>query len=161
MSEREKVLAKLQKLNIYYEMTEHPIVHTIEEMRKLGICDQGTVCKNLFLRDQKGNRHFLVILDNQREIAIQSMRDLLHSTRLSFGSDERLERCMKLKSGAVGPFGLLNDPDNKVEVVIDANLKESERLGFHPNDNTATVWISHEDFMKYIRSTNHQVFILE
>lgn len=161
MSEREKVFARLRRLGIDYDITEHPIVHTIEEMRKLGICDKGTVCKNLFLRDQKGNRHFLVILDNSREIVIQSMRDLIHSTRLSFGSDERLLRCMNLKPGAVGPFGLMNDKDNRVEVVIDAHLEGNQRLGFHPNDNTATIWISYEDLMKYMRDTAHQIFMLD
>lgn len=160
MSEKERVYEKLKSLGIEFEVMEHPLVHTIEDMEELGICDKGTVCKNLFLRDAKGKRHFLVILNKDRDVEIQSIKDKIGSTRLSFGSDERLDKCMKLQRGAVGPFGLMNDEDNKVEVVLDAFLEGNERLGFHPNDSTATLWISYEDLMKYIESTKHKVIKL-
>lgn len=160
MSERERVFQKLQSLGIDFEVFEHPIVHTIEEMEAHGICDKGTVCKNLFLRNQNGKKHYLVILDKDRKVEIQSIKEKIGSTRLSFASDERLEKYMKLKSGAVGPFGLMNDEECKVEVVIDADLEGKERLGFHPNDNTATIWICYEDLMKYIRDMGHKVFML-
>lgn len=155
MTEREKVLQRLDALGIAYELTEHKEVFTIEEMEKEGICDKGTVCKNFFLRDYKGKRHFLVVLDKDRQLEIQSIRGEINSSRLSFASEERLKEHLKLRPGAVGPFALLNDGEKKVELVLDAGLEGNPRLGFHPNDNRATLWISYEDLLRYIEDTGH------
>ncbi|MCC9296281.1 prolyl-tRNA synthetase associated domain-containing protein [Clostridium sp. WLY-B-L2] len=157
MSEQEKVFEKLNELNIKYEVTNHPAVFTIEEMDDLGITDKGDVCKNLFLRDEKGKRHFLVVLDKDKKADLKSLQKQLGSTRLSFASAERLDKYLKLKKGEVTPLGVINDINASVEVVFDKILIGKDKLGVHPNDNTATVWISFEDLKKLIEQNQNNI----
>ena len=105
MDERARVLEKLDELRVAYEMDVHEPVYTIEAMVALGLDKKGIVVKNLFLRDAKGKRHFLVVLPGDRQGDLKAIRDQLGSTALSFGSEERLMRCLKLTKGAVSPLG--------------------------------------------------------
>lgn len=150
MEEKTRVLEKLDELGIAYEVDVHEAVYTIEAMVALGLDRKGEVVKNLFLRDAKGKRHFLVVLPGGKQGDLKAIRDRLGTTALSFGSEDRLMRCLKLTKGAVSPLGVLNDAEHAVEVVIDRALEGAERLGVHPNDNTATVWISYEGLRKVI-----------
>lgn len=157
MEEKEKVLARLEALGIPYELTEHPAVYTIEEMDNLKITEKGDVCKNLFLRDAKGTRHFLVVLDKDKKADLKKIQEQLGSSRLSFASEERLMKHLGLSKGSVTPLGILNDAENTVEVVLDEDLKGRKRLGLHPNTNTATVWLDFEDVLKFIRADGHEI----
>lgn len=157
VSAQEKVFEKLNELNIKYEVVNHPAVFTIEEMDNLGITFQGDVCKNLFLRDEKGKRHFLVVLDKDKKADLKNIQKQLGSTRLSFASAERLDKYLKLQKGEVTPLGVINDTDASVEVAFDNDLLGRTRLGVHPNDNTATVWISFEDLIKVVEQNGNKI----
>lgn len=157
MSAQEKVFEKLNELNIKYEVVNHPAVFTIEEMDDLKITEQGDVCKNLFLRDEKGKRHFLVVLDKDKKADLKDIQKQLGSTRLSFASAERLDKYLKLQKGEVTPLGVINDEEGSVEVVFDNDLIGKTKLGVHPNDNTATVWISFEDLKKVIDHNGNKI----
>lgn len=143
-TQRTLVLQTLEQMGIPYEMTEHEAVYTMEQMEAQHLCEQGEVCKNLFLRDQKGKRHFLVTLQRDKHADLAALREKLGSSKLSFASEERLHKYLGLEKGAVSPFGLLNDQEHAVEMVFDRDLAGNGRLGVHPNDNTATVWISYD-----------------
>ena len=125
MSDRSAALARLDALGVAYELSEHPAVFTIEDMEQLGLTGSGTVCKNLFLRDAKGRRHFLVVIPGNCRADLKSIETQLGSTRLSFASAERLQRYLGLIGGEVTPLGIINDPDAAVEVVFDRQLKKS------------------------------------
>ncbi|WML34221.1 prolyl-tRNA synthetase associated domain-containing protein [Clostridium sp. OS1-26] len=157
MSAQEKVFEKLNELNIKYEVVNHPAVFTIEEMDALSITEQGDVCKNLFLRDEKGKRHFLVVLDKDKKADLKDIQKQLGSTRLSFASAERLDKYLKLQKGEVTPLGVINDEEGSVEVVFDNDLVGKTKLGVHPNDNTATVWISFEDLKKVVDQNGNKI----
>ena len=159
-NKREKVWPALDRLNISYELTEHPAVFTIEEMENLTIPLQGEICKNLFLRDDKGRRHFLVVLkkDKQADLALLGQR--LGSSRLGFASAERLNKYLGLTKGEVTPMGILNDKKHEVEVVVDADLEDCPRLGVHPNDNTATVWLSFADLIRLIKDCQNHLSVI-
>lgn len=157
MDQKEKVYEKLNELNISYEITEHPAVFTIEEMDALGITKKGDVCKNLFLRDEKGKRHFLVVLDKDKKADLKNIQKQLGCTRLSFASPERLDKYLKLEKGEVTPLGIINDTDCAVEVVFDNDLMGKTRLGVHPNNNTATVWMSFEDVKKLVDQNGNKI----
>lgn len=157
MSAQEKVFEKLNELNIKYEVMNHPAVFTIEEMDALNITEQGDVCKNLFLRDEKGKRHFLVVLDKDKKADLKDIQKQLGSTRLSFASAERLDKYLKLQKGEVTPLGVINDEEGSVEVVFDNDLIGKTKLGVHPNDNTATVWISFEDLKKVVDHNGNKI----
>ena len=95
----EKVLEELEKLNIDYKEVKHTPVYTIEEMDALGnIFENAKICKNLFVRDQKGKRHFLVVLPEEKRAPLADIATKIGSTKLSFASPERLMKYLKLKT---------------------------------------------------------------
>ena len=153
----QRVLERLNALGIYYELEEHEAVFTIEAIISLGLNKKGMIPVNLFLRDANGKRQFLVIHDGEIHTDLKKLREQIGCTRLSFGSDERLMKHLGLTKGSVSPFGLINNANHDVEVVIDASIKNQPVLGFHPNTNTATVFISYDDFMKFIKDCGNPV----
>jgi Ala-tRNA(Pro) deacylase len=151
LSEKEKrVYEILEELGISYNRHEHPPVYTVEEAEKHWTEIVGAHCKNLFLRNKKGNRHYLVILEASKVANLKSLNNMLGEDRLSFASDQRLMKFLGLEAGAVSVFGLIHDKESHVKVVIDQDLKKAEAVNFHPNVNTATVGISFQDFEKFL-----------
>ena len=153
----ERVTRKLEELGIHYELEEHEAVFTIDEMIQLGLNKKGMIAVNLFLRDAKGKRHFLVLHDGEKHTDIKKLQEQIGCTRLSFGSEERLMKHLGLTKGSVSPFGLINNVNHDVEVIIDESIKNQSRLGFHPNRNTATLFLSYDDFMKFIKYCGNPV----
>ena len=162
MTQEEKVLKALDELKIEYKVIHHEAVHTIDDMDALGVFTDGEVCKNLFLRNANGKTHYVVSMMKDKHPDIQKdIRGQLGCSRLSFGSDERLMKHMGLMPGAVSPFGILNDDDADVVVVLDSDLKTYDGLiGFHPNDNTAFVWLKFDDLMKFIKKRGNDVYFI-
>ncbi len=162
MTELEKLTyERLDKAGVKYEVTHHEAMFTMEELQQAGICKLGTVCKNLFLRDAKGRRHFLVVTTEEKAADMKQLAAALDSTRLSFGSDERLMNCLKLTKGSVTPLGVLNDENLAVEVAFDKDLEGKQRLGFHPCINTATVWMSFDDIYRMVKEHGNSVKMIE
>ena len=155
---REVVLEKLNTLNIEYKEITHGEVYTIEEMDALGkeYFEGAKICKNLFVRDQKGKKHFLVVLPEEKRAPLDIIADKIGSTRLSFASEERLMKYLKLLPGSVTPLAVINDEQNEVEVIIDEALKNEEKVGVHPCVNTSTVLLSLDDVEKYIVSCGNK-----
>ena len=145
-----KVYEVLEKLGISFSRHEHPPVFTVEQAQQHWVGIAGAHCKNLFLRNKKGNRHYLVILEHTKNADLRKLTEKLGEDRLSFGSPERLKRFLGLDPGAVSPFGLINDSQKDIVVVIDQDLKKAERVNFHPNVNTATVGISAAALEKFL-----------
>ncbi len=145
-----KVYEALDRLGIAYSRLEHPPVFTVEQAEKHWGSITGAHCKNLFLRNKKGNRHYLVILESLKSADLKALTKQLGEDRLSFASPERLMRYLGLEPGAVSPFGLINDSQKEVRVIVDQDLKNAERINFHPNVNTATVGIDFTDFEKFL-----------
>ena len=147
---KEEVFDKLKELGLPYEVDEHEPVYTIDEMVALGLDKKGIIVKNLFLRDSKGKRHFLVLLPGDKHADLKSIGEQLGCTRLSFASEDRLLRFLGLTKGAVTPLGVMNDTEHAVEVVVEQSLTTEQKLGVHPNENTATVWLSWNNLKKFI-----------
>ena len=150
MERRQKVFDWLAEHNINYSWYEHPEAPTIEIARRYWHADGSKHCKNLFFRNHKGNRHYLVVFDCDKSMAIHDLEHLLHQGKLSFASPERMERWLGLQPGSVSPFGLINDPENHVHLFLDESLMEQPSLSFHPNDNRATVVIERAEFERYL-----------
>ncbi len=150
MEKINRVLQFLDKLAIDYELFRHPSLPTIELALEHWKGIPGTHCKNIFLRNHKGDKHYLVIFECHQELNIRSLEILLKQGKLSFASAERMEKHLGLSPGSVSPFGLINDCNHHVKLFIDNNLEKAESLSFHPNDNTATITIKTTDFIKYL-----------
>lgn len=153
-----ELYAYLDGMGISYEVEEHAPVFTIDEMRELGI--KGSVCKNLFLRDAKGRQHFLVVLPGDRQADLGALAAALGSSKLSFASEERLMKHLGLTKGSVTPLADIQDPDHTVQVLLDESLTGMDRLGVHPLVNTATLWISGADLLRFVRSCGNPVKIV-
>lgn len=153
-----ELYAYLDGMGISYEVEEHAPVFTIDEMRELGI--KGSVCKNLFLRDAKGRQHFLVVLPGDRQADLGALAAALGSSKLSFASEERLMKHLGLTKGSVTPLTVIQDPDHTVQVLLDESLTGMDRLGVHPLVNTATLWISGADLLRFVRSCGNPVKIV-
>ena len=153
-----ELYAYLDGMGISYEVEEHAPVFTIDEMRELGI--KGSVCKILFLRDAKGRQHFLVVLPGDRQADLGALAAALGSSKLSFASEERLMKHLGLTKGSVTPLAVIQDPDHTVQVLLDESLTGMDRLGVHPLVNTATLWISGADLLRFVRSCGNPVKIV-
>jgi len=160
MTKREKVLEVLDSLNINYEIHEHPPVPTVEEALPYWNKIKATHCKNLFFRNHKGNRHYLVILRHDRQLNIRDLEQRLRQGKISFASPKRMEKYLGLSGGSVSVFGLINDVENHVHLFIDHALESSELITFHPNENNATLVISQSSFLTFLNwSGNSYEFI--
>jgi Ala-tRNA(Pro) deacylase len=143
--------ALLDKLQIRYDYYEHPAVATIDEAKKYWADIEATHCKNLFFRNHKGDQHYLVIIEHSRDLPIRDLEQRLKQGKLSFASDQRMDKYLGVKPGSVSPFGLINDKTGQVHLFIDEQLKQAKKLSFHPCINTASLVILAEDFEKFLK----------
>ncbi|MBO8428807.1 MAG: prolyl-tRNA synthetase associated domain-containing protein [Bacteroidetes bacterium] len=150
LERREKVLRQLDLWNIPYTMYTHPPLPTVEIALEYWKDVDATHCKNLFMRNHKGNRHYLVVFECHHQMAIHDIEKMLHQGKLSFASEARMEKYLGLLPGSVSPFGLINDTNREVKLFLDKNLQDASLLSFHPNDNTADLVVTNEDFMRYL-----------
>lgn len=155
MGNKEKVFKYLEDLGIDYSFYEHPEAPTIEVAKEYWKPDGSRHCKNLFFRNHKGNKHYLVVFDADKNLAIRDLEQLLKQGKLTFASEKRMMRYLGVTPGSVSPFGLINDEDNHVHLFLDENLLKEESLSYHPNDNTATVVISQEGFQKFLNAVGN------
>jgi Ala-tRNA(Pro) deacylase len=140
----------LHALSINYEYHEHPPVATIEDAKIHWRDYNSGRCKNIFFRNHKGDRHYLVILEHLNQLNIHDLEKSLRQGKLTFASPQRLKKFLGVEPGSVSPFGLINDTEKNVHVFIDEKLRDYERLAFHPNDNTATLVVQRTDLIRFI-----------
>ena len=151
------MVARLRELAIPFTRHEHPPVATVEEASAHWGGIDGTHCKNLFLRNQKGNRHYLVIIVAAKKADLRAVADQIGDGKLSFASPERMMTHLGVTPGSVSPFGLINDREHAVRVVLDRDFQTAERLAFHPNINTATLTLSAADFARFLDACGNPV----
>ena len=151
------VYERLSELGIEYERIDHPSVYTMEEMDSLGIFSKGIIGKNLFLRDNKGKRHFLVFVYGDKHTNLEAIQNELGIKHVSFGSAERLDKYLGLTKGSVSPLGVINDIESEVEFIIDKDFKGCSCVGVHPNQNTSIVWLRFEDLLKVIEENGNKI----
>jgi len=158
----QKELYKLfEKLDIWFEYHEHPPLATIEDAKIHWKDYNSGRCKNIFFRNHKGDRHYLVILEHLRLLDIRDLEKRLRQGKLTFASDKRLKQYLGVEPGSVSPFGLINDKEKHVYLFIDEELQVYDRLAFHPNVNTASLVISKSDFLKFLEFTGNKYEFLK
>ena len=150
MDNIKRVIDLLEDLNIPYTLFRHPELSTIEDVLKYWTDLPGEHCKNLFFRNHKGNRHYLVLIRCTKQLNIHNLEQNLKQGKLTFASNDRLFRYLGLLPGSVSPFGLINDTEHHVKLFIDTDLQNSGQICFHPNDNTASIMIKWPDFIRFL-----------
>ena len=156
----QSVLERLTSLGIAFERFEHPPVPTVDEAMRHWAGIDAAHCKNLFLRNQTGNRHYLVIIAYTKRADLRAVAAQISDGKLSFASPERLMTHLGVEPGSVSPAGLINDRQHHVRVYLDRDLKQATRISFHPNVNTSTVTVGREDFDRFLAACgNHIGFV--
>lgn len=145
----------LARLGISFDYYEHPAAPTIEEAIKYWKDIEATHCKNIFFRNHKGNRHYLVILEHSRDLGIRDLEKRLKQGKLTFASPERLSKYLGVEPGSVTPFGLINDSTHHVHVFLDEQLRSADRISFHPCVNTASLVLAFDGFEKFLAWTGN------
>lgn len=140
----------LAQLNISYQKHDHPPVYTCEEADKYYQNIPWGKYKNLLVRDQKKQKYYLIIMQAPKRMDMKKLAELIGEKKLSFASPADMQTLMQLEPGSVSPFGLINDTDKKITVVIDKPSFEHDTVLFHPNDNKATLSLSKQDLFKFL-----------
>ena len=142
---------------IEYKRHDHPPVFTVADVERLVPPLPAAKTKNLFLRDKKGKRHFLVVVPAQKQVDIKALGGVIGADRLSFGSPDRLKRYLGVDPGSVTILALIRDPEHVVEVVFDESLGKEQAFQFHPLVNTSTLVISRKNLLRFIDATGHEI----
>ena len=151
------VYARLDEIGIAYARHEHPPIASAGAGAEYWSGIEAAHCKNLFMRNQKGNRHYVVIFEYRKRADLRAVADQIGDGKLSFGSAERLMMYLGVTPGSVSPFGLIHDLDHAVRVAIDRDLKKPGLISFHPNINTATVVLAFPDFQRFLENCGNPV----
>jgi len=156
-----KLYQLLNELGIPFEYHEHPPAPTIEIARRYWKDIDSTHCKNLFFRNHKGNRHYLVVFEHTRDLLIHDLEQRLRQGKLSFASEKRMMTYLGVMPGSVSPLGLIHDKEHHVTVFLDENLKNTDRISFHPLINTASLVICYNGFEQFLHHIGNPVEYLK
>lgn len=151
----------LNQHEIPFERYDHPPLYTCEDANRLTPELPGAKVKNLFLRDRKGNRHFLLVVSDRKHVNLKILAGLLDSSQMSLGSPERLKKYLGIEPGSVSLLALHNDEDHAVELVIDKEIWKQEELQCHPLVNTSTLVVKLTELKKFLELTGHKPNIID
>ena len=156
----EEILELLDNKRIEYKMIKHKRVYTIKEIKDIKLDEEDLIPKNIFLRNANGKVHYLVTFHPDKKVDIKKLAKDLNSTRLSFGSPERLKKYLKVEKGSVSPLGFIYDNNSEIIFVFDKELV-NKTIGVHPNRNDYTIFLKFNDLVKLIEEHNNKIIYLD
>ena len=151
----EALFAFLTSLGIAHSTVEHPPFYTVEEGRPWHDKIPGLHCKNLFIKDKKGGL-WLVVLPADKRADLGRLEKQLGAPRFSFGRAELLQEVLELTPGSVTPFGLMNDRDRRVTVVLDQDMLDAELVNYHPLHNAASTTLRSADLLRFVQALGYE-----
>jgi len=155
-----KLKEYLDKYGIKYKVHEHRAVFSVEESRDLKKDIPGLHCKTLFLKDSNG-RFYLIGMPGDKRLDSKKFRHHIKAKKVRFGNGEELKKEVNLIPGSVSIFGAIYIKDKNVKLILDKQVWEAEIVGFHPNVNTATLELSHDNLEKFYNSLKCEKEIME
>ena len=155
MEAQAQVLQTLRDWNIAFEYTEHAKVETMDDCAALGL--PAPHCKNLFLCNRQKTQFYLLMMDGQKPFRTKELSHQLGVSRLSFADPSFMEEFLHISPGAVSVMGLMNDADNRVQLVIDRSVLDEAQLGCHPCVNTASLRLDTADVLEEILTEMEQL----
>ncbi|MBY8915966.1 prolyl-tRNA synthetase associated domain-containing protein [Nitratireductor sp. L1-7-SE] len=157
----EALLEFLGKLGIEAETHRHPALFTVSDSQSLRGEIPGGHTKNLFLKDKKDN-FFLVTVDEDAQVDLKTIHHKIGAaSRVSFGKPDKLMEYLGVEPGSVTVFGIVNDDQHRVTVVLDADLMDNDIINAHPLTNEATTSIGRDDLMRFLEAVEHQPLVLK
>lgn len=155
-----KVLEYLKNKKMKYEIIYHPPAITTEEADKYIEGKEGIRSKTMFMANKKDKKFYLIIMDDSKRLDIKKMNEIIND-KLHFAKEEQLIEKLGLKPGTVSIFGLLNNKDHDINIYIDKEIMNEKLITFHPNDNTATIFITVEDMLKIFDDLDYSYEVIE
>ena len=161
LPKEECVYDLLERLGVPFERVDHDAVGTIEGCAEIEKLLDIEICKNLFLRNSKGDQYYLLMLPGGKHLVTKDLAKKIGSTRLSFGTPEKMEEYLDITPGSVSVLGLMNDHGNNIQFLVDNDIKKWEYFGCHPCINTSSLKIKTADlFSKILPAVGHEpVFV--
>jgi len=161
MSKISETCAVLDRYGVCYEFMEHPAVMTVDEFRLQQVYGKGVILKNLFLRDDSGKQTYMYSCSGEKRADLKKLAEVLQTKRVCFASEERLMRCTGLTPGSVSPLGLIFDAEREVTMVFDKELLElQDRIGIHPGENTATVFLKFGELVRVLEGLGTKILYI-
>ena len=151
----------LDSLGIAYARADHDTLPTMEACQEVGNLLGIEICKNLFLRNTQKTAFYLLILPGRKKFKTAALSKQIGSARLSFAEPEFMEQYLNITPGSVSVLGLMNDPENKVRLLIDKDiLKNHPSFGCHPCINTSSLKFRTEDLLNKILPAIHHDYTM-
>lgn len=161
MEPAEQVEQALDKMNIKYQIVHHPVAHTTEEADSFIEGIDGVRTKTMFLTNKKKTECYLLVMDDSKRLDFHEFQELTGAKRPKMGNDDLLAEKLGLAPGIVSIYGLLNNKDHDVKVYFDKDIINEDRLSFHPNINTSTIFVKTNDVLQFVKNLGYEYQILE
>ncbi len=152
----------LDELGISYDRADHQALMTIAECDEVDAALDIRICKNLFLCDHRKTQFYLLMMPGTKKFVTKDVSRMLESPRLSFADESYMEEFLDITPGSVSIMGLMNDTQNRVQLLIDREVVESEYLGCHPCVNTSSLKLRTQDVLtKFLPKVHHTYRVLD
>lgn len=161
LTTKTEMLAHLDSLGLVTKTTDHPALFTVADSHEWHEKIPGAHAKNLFVKDKKSQIFLICALADSPLDLKRAHTAIGASGRLSFGTSEAMFALLGVKPGSVTPFGIVNDTEHKITVILEAALMAHDKVNFHPLENTATTTIASADLIAFLKSTGHEPKIVE
>ena len=158
---KKETLQYLDQLGIEYEIVEHQAVFNMSEMEEISLPYPEADAKNLFVRDDKKRKYYLLTVKGDKRVNLAEFRKQNDTRRLSFASPADLKEKLDLTPGSVTPLGLLNDQKHEVSFYLDEYFTDQPRIAVHPNNNTATIWLNPQDLLAVVKKQGNPIKVVE
>ena len=148
----------LDSLGIDYWRVDHAAAMTMEDCAQADevLGEDTAICKNLFLTNSKKDRYYLLLLPGHKKFVTKEVSRQIGSTRLSFASEEKLLEYLDIHPGSVSVMGVMNDRENRVEVLIEEDVLKYPYLGCHPCKNSTSMKLTCQDLLqKFLPAVGH------
>lgn len=155
---KEDIYNFIKSRNIWYEVSNHKAVYSMEDLKDVALPYPEGNAKNLFVRDDKKRNYYLIMVKEEKRVNLSLFRKEYNTRPLTFASSEDLEKILGLFPGAVSPLGILNDKEKQVKFYLDSDFHDEDIIGMHPNDNTATLWLKVKDLKDIIKEHGNEVY---
>ena len=158
----QRCYAFLERLQLPYRRADHAPAATMEICREIETRLGCPICKNLLLTNRQQTDFYLLLMEGEKVFKTKYLSKSLGCARLSFATDEQMEQLLDVTPGSLSVLGLMNDPEQRVRLVIDKPVLEQAEIGFHPCMNTSTLAVSMGDFTGTILpALRHEVTVVE
>ena len=152
----------LDSLGVAYQRIDHEAAMTMEACAEVDKMLDAVICKNLLLCNRQCTDFYLLMIPGDKVFKTSILSKKIGSSRLSFAAPEYMEQYLDITPGSLSVLGLMNDKENKVKLLMDADVLKGEYFGCHPCINTSSLRIKITDLMeKIIPAMGHEPTIVE